>query len=89
MDAFTPPPETIERVPDSHEMDWVRGCKNAAKAGADFAFSGPLTEMALLGNIAKRFPRTILRWDTASLTFPDNAETTALINPAYREGWTL
>lgn len=89
MDAFVPPPETIERVPDSHEMDWVRGCKNGKTAGAAFSYSGPLTETALLGNIAKRFPRSILRWDTASLTFPDNVEATALINPAYREGWTL
>ncbi len=89
MDSFTPPPETIERVPDSHEMDWVRGCKNGTPAGASFSYSGPLTETALLGNIAKRFPRTILRWDSATLAFPDNAEATAMINPPYREGWTL
>lgn len=89
MEAFTPPPETMERVPDSHEMDWVRGCKNGTPAGADFAYSGPLTETALLGNIAKRFPRTILRWDSASLTFPNNDDATAMITPPYREGWTL
>ncbi|MCK5861868.1 MAG: Gfo/Idh/MocA family oxidoreductase [Candidatus Hydrogenedentes bacterium] len=89
MAAFTPPPETIERVPDSHEMDWVRGCQNGTPAGADFSYSGPLTETALLGNIAKRFPRTTLRWDAETLSFKDNAKATAHINPPYREGWVL
>lgn len=89
MDAFTPPPETLERIPHSHEMDWVRGCKDGTPAGADFAYSGPLTETALLGNIAKRFPRTILHWDSETLAFVDNDNATKYINPPYREGWTL
>ena len=89
MEAFTPPPETIERVKDSHEMDWVRACKNGTSAGADFAYSGPLTETALLGNIAKRFPRTVLRWDSENLRFRNSDEATAWINPPYRAGWTL
>ena len=89
MDAFTPPPETLERVPDSHEMDWVRGCKNGTSPGADFSYSGPLTEMTLLGNVAKRFPKRILRWDAAAMTFVDNPEATALLAPPRREGWNL
>ena len=58
-------------------------------AGADFRYSGPLTETALLGNIAKRFPRTVLQWDAEAMTFPDSPDATALVNPPYREGWTL
>lgn len=89
MDAFTPPPETIERVKDSHEMDWVRGCKNGTPAGANFSYSGPLTETALLGNIAKRFPRTVLHWDAENLVFSNSNEATAWVNPPYRDGWAL
>ena len=45
---------TLPRIQGSHELDWVRACKAGTKAGADFAYSGPLTEICLLGNVAKR-----------------------------------
>ena len=89
MKTFTPPPETIPRVNGSHEMDWVQACKDGRAAGADFSYSGPLTEVALLGNIAKRLPGNTLHWDHASMSFTNAPEATALVNPPYREGWTL
>lgn len=87
MKDVPPAPESIPRVKGSHEMNWVQACKENTPACADFDYSGPLTEVALLGNIAKRFPGALLRWDTASMTFADHAEATALINPARRAGW--
>ena len=89
MKEFEAPPKTLPRIKGTHEMDWVRACKAGERAGADFSYSGPLTEVALLGNIAKRLPRTVLHWDTESMTFPDSEEATALVNPPYREGWAL
>ncbi len=89
MADFTPPPETLPRIKGSHEMDWVRACKAGQPAGADFSYAGPLTEVALLGNVAKRLPAQILEWDSAAMAFPNSEEATALANPAYRSGWSL
>ena len=54
MKEVTLPPKTLPRVVGSHEQDWVRACKTGQQAGADFRYSGPLTETCLLGNLAKR-----------------------------------
>ncbi len=83
------PPESIPRVAGSHEMDWVNACKNRRAAGADFRYSGPLTETALLGNIAKRFPGVLLHWDAETMTFRGHAEAAALVNPSARAGWSV
>ncbi len=58
-----PPARTLPRVQGSHELDWVRACKAGDRAGADFAYAGPLTEICLLGNVAKRVETRIL-WDS-------------------------
>ncbi len=89
MKDFTPLPASLPRVKDGHEMDWVRACKSGEAAGAGFAYSGPLTETALLGNIAKRVPRTVLAWDSASLSFTNSDEANGLVHPPYRRGWAL
>lgn len=89
MKDFVRPPETIPRVKGSHEMDWIEACKTGRPAGADFSYAGPLTEVALLGNIAKRLPGTALQWDPNSMTFPASPEATAFVKTAYREGWSL
>ena len=60
------PAKTLPRVNGSHEMDWVRACKTGQPAGSDFAYSGPLTETCLLGNIAKRVDARI-EWDAQNL----------------------
>ena len=61
-----PRPELCPRVQGSHEMDWVRACKSGTRAGAHFSYSGPLTEICLLGNVAKRVQTRIL-WDAETL----------------------
>ncbi|MBN2265485.1 MAG: Gfo/Idh/MocA family oxidoreductase [Candidatus Aminicenantes bacterium] len=82
------PAETLPRVEGSHEMDWVRACKAGTKAGAAFEYSGPLTEICLLGNVAKRLDARIA-WDAANLRVTNNAEAEALVRKPYREGWSL
>jgi hypothetical protein len=82
------PEKTIPRVPDSHEMDWVRACKAGGKAGADFSYSGPLTELCLLGNVAKRMD-TRLEWDAANLSITNLPEANAHIRTPYRAGWEI
>jgi predicted dehydrogenase len=82
------PPKTIPRVHGSHEQDWVRACKTGTPAGADFAYSGPLTEICLLGNLAKRLDRRIL-WDSANMKVTNAPEADRYVRTEYRKGWTL
>ncbi|MCX5654782.1 MAG: Gfo/Idh/MocA family oxidoreductase [Planctomycetota bacterium] len=82
------PEKTIPRVNGSHEMDWVRACKSGQPAGADFAYSGPLTETCLLGNVAKRIDGRI-EWDAANLRVTNSPEANQVVRTEYRKGWNL
>ena len=88
MKASTPPPKTLPRVTTSHEMDFVANCKAGTAAGADFAYSGPLTEMCLLGNVAKRVDARIL-WDAENLKVTNIPDANKYIHTEYRKGWSL
>jgi len=78
------PPKTIPRVKGTHEGDWVRACKTGEPAGADFAYSGPLTETCLLGNIAKRVDARIL-WDPVHLKITNLPEANRYVRTEYRK----
>jgi predicted dehydrogenase len=82
------PEKTLPRVRGSHEGDWVRACKTGQPAGADFAYSGPLTEICLLGNIAKRVDAR-LTWDAENLKVTNLPEANQYVRTEYRKGWEL
>jgi predicted dehydrogenase len=88
MKDYKRPPKTIPRVEGSHEQDWVRACKAGKKAGADFEYSGLLTEICLLGNIAKRMDARI-EWDGPGMKVTNLPEANQYVRTTYREGWTL
>jgi predicted dehydrogenase len=88
MRAVELPPESIPRVEGSHEMDWVRAGKRGEPAGADFSYSGPLTEICQLGNVAQRAD-TRIRWDAESLQVTNSAEAQQYVRYPAREGWEL
>ena len=88
MQEAVRPPQTIPRIQGTHEQDWARACKAGTKAGASFEYSGPLTEICLLGNVAKRLDGRIY-WDPANLKVTNRPEAEALIRRPYREGWSL
>ncbi len=86
------PPQTIPRVKHGdagHEQDWVRACKDGKPASANFDYGGPLTEIVLLGIIAMRVKDTRLEWDGENMKFKNSEWANQLINPPYRQGWTL
>ncbi|MCC6796556.1 MAG: Gfo/Idh/MocA family oxidoreductase [Candidatus Hydrogenedentes bacterium] len=87
---YKQPDKTIPRVAAAnHEMDWVRSCKDGKPASSTFEYGGALTEMALLGMLAIRMKDRRLEWDSANLRIANDDEANALVNPPYREGWTL
>jgi predicted dehydrogenase len=88
MKEYRLPPKTIPRVEGSHEQDWVRACKAGKRAGADFEYSGLLTEICLLGNVAKRVDARI-EWDGPNMKVTNLPEANKYIRTQYREGWKL
>ena len=89
-EGFEEPPKTIPRVRDgAHEQDWVRACKDGKPASSSFDYGGPLTEMVLIGVLAMRAKDRVLEWDAENLRIANDDEANALINPPYREGWSV
>jgi len=68
-------PKTCRRIATSHEMDWVRACKespeNRIKTASDFSEAGPFNEMVVMGVLAVRLQglNKILDWDGANMQF--------------------
>lgn len=89
MQAYKRPEKTIPRVKGTHEQDWIAAIKEGRKAGADFSYSGPLTEVALLGNLAKRFPGRELRWDDKNMRVTNLDDANEWVKRPYRKEWSL
>lgn len=86
------PQSTIRRVPGGeagHEKDWLSACKGGERASSNFEYSGPLTEMVLIGNLATRFPDRRLLWDGPALKVTNDEAANAYVRRNYREGYTL
>jgi predicted dehydrogenase len=88
MKAYQQPEKKIPRVKEHHD-DWLRAIREGRKAGSDFSYGGPLTELAMLGVIALKMPGTKLQWDGPSGRFPNSDEANQHLNPPYRKGWSL
>jgi len=89
MKEFGKPPEKLPRSP-GHWKEWLDACKGGkTPPGSNFAdHAAHLTEVVLLGNIAIRTNRK-LYWKPEEMKFVNCPEADALVNPPYREGWSL
>ena len=72
-----------------HVREWIQACKGWKPAGSNFDYGGPLTEVAMLGNIASLMPGTQLQWDGDHMTFPNHPHANQYLHCRYRDGWTL
>jgi len=88
MKEYQLPEKKIPRT-SGHHQDWLEAIRKGGKAGSDFSYGGPLTELAMLGVIAIKFPGTKLEWDAQAMRFTNCAEANPYVNPPYRAGWTL
>ncbi len=82
---FANVPKTIRRVPNE-DVEWLEACKGGPKALSSFDYSGPFTEMVVLGTVAERLGKKI-EWDARALKATNAPEADALIRRAYRKGW--
>ena len=82
------PEQKIPRV-KGHQWDWLEAIRAGRQAGSNFDFGGPLTQAALLGAIAIRFPGQTLNWNDKKMRFTNNDAANEFVHPAYRKGWAL
>jgi predicted dehydrogenase len=67
------PPARLRRVDMSHEMDFVRACKESPESRvlplSNFEYAGPLNEMVVMGNLAVRLKslNKKLLWDGVNM----------------------
>ena len=73
-------PKTQREVTVSHEMDWVRACKenpaNRVVPASDFAEAGPFNEMVVMGVLAVRLQglNKELLWNGEKMEFTNIAD---------------
>ena len=84
------PSELAVKIPNSigHHKEWTEACKTGATPTCSFDYSGPLTETALLGNVAFRTGKKI-EWDAKRLKATNTREADQYIQHDYRRGWSL
>lgn len=84
MAAYKRPVQKLRRVRGSHADDWFDAIREGRPAGSDFGYGAALTEIALLGVIALRFPGQRLEWDAAAMRFRNSSEANRFVNPQAR-----
>ncbi len=87
MKEFLPnrPEKSLPRSPGIHQ-EFIAACKGEGSTGANFDYAAPLTEIALLGNIALRTGQRI-EFDSDSMSVKGLPEAEKLIHPAWRPGY--
>jgi predicted dehydrogenase len=89
MKDYKQPAKSIPRSKGQHK-EWVEACKanNPSAALSNFDYSGPLTEVVLLGNLSIRSGQKIV-WDAANLKCMNAPEANQFVQTEYRKGWSL
>jgi hypothetical protein len=82
------PPEPFIKDSIGHHKEWIEACKIGGPTTCSFDYSGPLTEAALLGNVAYRVGKK-LEWNPKKLRAMNCPEADAFIRHRYRKGWSI
>jgi predicted dehydrogenase len=73
---------------ESHYLQFVEACRGNGKTSTPFDYSGPLTEMVLLGCLAARSFKQPFKWDAAEMK-SDLDIINKHVRPTYRKGWAV
>ena len=82
------PEKTIPRVDTTHQQNWVQCAKKGEKSVADFQYGALVSEVCLLGNVAKRVNNWI-DWDAENCKVTNLDEANQYVRREYRDGWSL
>lgn len=85
-DVATPEPWIPSSI--GHHKEWIEACKTRSATTCNFDYAGPLTETALLGNIAFRLGQS-LDWEAEPMKVRSIDEAANLVRGPYRTGWAL
>ena len=97
MKSYQRPQRSLKRVKpaggkwveyERHEQEWIRACQGGPSTSSRFEIAGPLTEMALLGNVAVLSGKPV-QWDVEALEVRNQPEFNRLLHRPYRSGWQL
>lgn len=85
---YTLPKQKIPRSPGFYK-EWINAIKgNKEIPTADFNYSGPLTEIVLLGVIAIRTGKKLF-WDNNEMEITNVRDANIYLQNKYRKGWEL
>ncbi len=72
-------------------QEGIAAIKAGTKSTTDFEYSGKLSEVMLLGNVALRMKdsKVVLEWDPVKMEFPNLPEANPFVHKEYRQGWSL
>ncbi len=87
-DAAMKVPKTMERSPGHYE-EWVNACRGGKTPVASYSYSGPMTEIVLLGVLSLRAPGTRLEWDSENMKIKNALELNQFTHIEYRKGYSL
>jgi hypothetical protein len=83
-------PQTMARVPNSHEMNWVDGIRGIAKPSSPFEYAARLTETMLLGVVAMRVGQgKRIFYDAQNMAVTNVPEANQYLSREYRSGWSI
>src|SRR5262249_44128328 len=74
---------------EDHYLQFVEACRGHGQTSTPLSYSGPLTEMVLLGCLSTRFPQATLEWDAAALKVRNVEEANHFVRKQYRKGWEV
>jgi len=87
-------PKVLREIKTSHEMDWVRACKESASSRVEtaspFSEAGPFNEMVVMGVLAIRLQglNQVLEWDGQNMKFT-NIPADATIKTVIKDGFHI
>ena len=87
-------PKVLREVKESHQMDWVRACKedpdDRIPTASDFSEAGPFNEMVAMGVLAVRLQglNQELHWDGENMRFT-NIPAGATIQSVIKDGFHI
>jgi len=87
-------PKVMREVPTSHQLDWVRACKEdpsvRVPSVSDFSVAGPFNEMVVMGVLAVRLQglNQELEWDGKNMRFTNIPEG-AKIQTCIKDGFEI
>ena len=80
-------PKQLWRSPGIYQ-EWITACKGGPKTGANFDYAGPLTEFAMLGNVAMLTGEEVV-YDMKKGKITNESEFNRYLKRPYRKGWHL